>query len=84
MGAIDKKRLVQIIGCVDAEDVKGFSGGCDNIAIALASYFSGHLDCPDKEDDEFDDETGWSLWVMEKTNTALAKIADAVLDATKP
>ena len=44
----------------------------DNVAIALASYFSDHLDRP--EDDE-EDEDGWGVWVIEQTNITLDAIA---------
>lgn len=41
----------------------------DNLAIALASYFSGHLDRPDNDED--DPELGWGKWVLMKTDEAL-------------
>lgn len=44
----------------------------DNIAIILVTYFSDHHDKP--EDDEIDDEVGWSKWAIEKTNDALDRI----------
>jgi hypothetical protein len=51
----------------------------DNLAIALATYFSDHCDRP--EDDEEDaDNYYWGEWVMQKTDEALDLIA-AALDA---
>jgi hypothetical protein len=43
-----------------------------NVAIALAAYFSDHLDRP--EDDE-EGEDGWGIWVIEQTNITLDAIA---------
>jgi len=44
----------------------------DNVAIALASYFSDHLDRP--EDDE-EGEDGWGVWVIEQTNNEVSGAA---------
>jgi hypothetical protein len=49
----------------------------DNLAIALCSYFKGHLDRP--EDDEHDDENGWSEWTVQQTNSALERLARAAI-----
>jgi hypothetical protein len=43
----------------------GSNSGWDNVATALAAYFSAHLDRPD--DDE-EGEDGWGVWVIEQTN----------------
>lgn len=43
-----------------------------NVAIALASYFSDHLDRP--EDDE-EGEDGWGVWVIEQTNVEFSEDA---------
>ncbi len=53
----------------------------DSLAIALCTYFSEHLDCPDEEED---DETGWKPWVSKRCDMALAAIADAAYRATRP
>ena len=50
----------------------------DNLAIALCSYFDGHMGRP--EDDEDDDETGWGPWVIERVNEALEDIAAVARD----
>lgn len=59
------------IGGVDLEDCPG----SDNLAIALATYFSGHIDRPDPDPDT---EDGWGEWVLAKTNEALRRIAEEV------
>ena len=75
---IDQKRLEQIIGGTNIEDDLGPRGSCDNLAIALATYFEDHTDRP--EDDEHDDELGWGVWVIKKSNEAIALIAKEVLE----
>ena len=50
----------------------GSGANWDNVAIALAAYFSDHLDRPDDDDE---DETGWGVWVIEQTNITLEAIA---------
>jgi hypothetical protein len=50
----------------------GRTSGWDNVATALAAYFSDHLDRP--EDDE-EGEDGWGVWVIEQTNITLDAIA---------
>ena len=51
-------------------------GESDNLSIALASYFEGHVGRPD--DDPIDDETGYGEWVMEKTLSALEEIGNHI------
>lgn len=60
------------IGCINVED--GGARG-DNLAIVLASYFSAREDRP--KDDPDDVDTGWGVWVIDKTNRALERIAEA-------
>jgi hypothetical protein len=71
-----------IIGNIDA--LEGDMGG-DNIAIALAMYFDDHPARP--SDDPIDTDLGWGEWVMEKTHSALDRIAAAIItvqSANKP
>jgi hypothetical protein len=68
---IDQKRLREIIGGSPVED----RPCADNIAIALVTYFEDDPECPDDRDEE----TGWSVWAVERTNAALAAVANRVL-----
>ena len=67
-----KRRRRNIVGNVAVEE----SHDTDNLAIVLASYFSGHINRP--SDDPDDAELGWGEWVLEKTNAALDLIADEI------
>lgn len=49
----------------------------DNLSIALASYFDGHVDCPDEPIDE---KLGWKPWVMDCTDAALDRIVACLKD----
>ena len=60
------------VGCINVEDCEGAG---DNLAIALATYFSDHRERP--ADDNDDPETGWGEWVIAKTHRALERIAEA-------
>ena len=48
----------------------------DNVAIALANYFDGHLKKPIEEDGEH----GWTPWVIEQTDATLDAIAEAATE----
>lgn len=48
----------------------------DNLAIALATYFSSHPDRP--ESDKDDDELGWGLWVIGRVDDMLDRIIKKV------
>ncbi len=51
----------------------------DNLAIALATYYSKHSDCPDP--DEVDEETGWGKWTLAKSRDLLDRITAAAIAA---
>ena len=58
--------------------IPAFDDGCvtdDNIAIALATYFEGLPECPD---DDVDDEIGWSVWAVEKSDDAINRIIELI------
>lgn len=57
-----------LAGCY-VEDYNG-----DNLAIVLVSYFEDHIDRP--LDDPNDEETGWGVWSIKKTEEALDHIAE--------
>lgn len=50
----------------------GSNAGWDNVATALATYFSDHLDRPEGDEEG---EDGWGVWVIEQTNITLDAIA---------
>jgi len=62
-GVPSRDELRNKIGCIDA--------GGDNVAIALASYFEGHMGRPENDRD---DDLGWGPWVVEQTNAVLDRI----------
>lgn len=66
-------QLRYIIGDIPAGNTLNYG---ENVAIALASYFSGHIDRP--YDDPIDSETGWSEWCISQTNTTLDAIVTLI------
>lgn len=66
------------LGCVDAGDCDPLES-TDNVAIALASYFSRHLRRPG--DDPDDPDSGWGEWVLQQTYATLDAMATTVLRA---
>ena len=62
---------VEIGGCL----LEKHNGIQDNLAIALCSYFSSHMDRPE---DDTETENGWGQWAEEKTNEAIELIAASV------
>lgn len=53
----------------------------DNLTIVLASYFERHIDHP--EDDDIDNDLGWSDWVIKKTNEALKLLGEQTVQYAK-
>ena len=47
--------------------------GDDNLSIALATYFSDHLDRPENDEET---ETGWGQWVESRTDDILERLAE--------
>jgi hypothetical protein len=50
----------------------------DNLATVLCTYFEGHPDRPDGDQD--DEEAGWGEWVVMKCYIALNLIAREIKD----
>jgi hypothetical protein len=65
------RNLRDRIGGIEIED----DGLSDTIAIALATYFEHHANCPDTDDR---DENGWHPWASEKAARALDLIVEAI------
>lgn len=72
----ERENLRHIISSIDAGDG---AKPCDNLVIALASYFERCVDCPDDELDEH----GWQPWAIEQTDITINRIVDAVIDYAK-
>lgn len=70
----EQRELRNIIGNVDMPG-GDIAHGWDNLAIALCSYYSRHMDRPDPDPDT---EHGWGAWVEQKCNEALDAIAAKV------
>lgn len=79
---MDNTTLRNLIGNLPAIRFEpGMSEGTgDNLAVALASYFKEHpdrpIDDPPSEVSEF-----WSKWVVEKTDDALDRMVETLLEA---
>lgn len=80
---MDKTNIRNRIGCLPVLRYEpGVSDSTDdNIAIALANYFSERDDRPE-DDPPHPEHEGWGTWVIEKTEDALARIVDEVLSNT--
>ena len=72
---MDKIALRNLLANVDA----GTTDGGDNVAIALATYFDNHLHKPEGSDDEFDEELGWSNWVIQQVNATLDAMVEVAI-----
>jgi hypothetical protein len=75
LGKVDLRNLIEGIDVLPESEISVF--GSDNLAIALASYFEGHLARPD--DDETDTELGWSKWAIAHTHDLSDRIVAALL-----
>ena len=75
VGAVKVKPLNwQDFANIEAGPV-GING--DNLAVALCSYFDGHMACPDDGEDgsELDEYDCWKVWVSENSEDVLRRIA---------
>ena len=63
-------KVRNVLGSISVESAE--HEPCDNLAIALVSYFERHMDCPDEPNDP---ELGWKPWALAKCDAALDLIA---------
>jgi hypothetical protein len=73
---MDRQRLRNLIGGIDMEPVGKMTS--DNLAIALCTYFTDHMDRPEPDPDG---EHGWGEWVVKMTDAALDRVTDQVIAA---
>ena len=67
-----------VLGSISVESAE--HEPCDNLAIALVSYFERHMDCPDEPNDS---ELGWKPWALAKCDTALDLIVAHIHKSTE-
>jgi len=71
-----KEDLRNLIANIPAGDMMW----ADCVAIALASYFEGHIDLPN---DAEIGEDGWKVWATMQTKHTLDAIVDAIYPLLK-
>jgi hypothetical protein len=74
----DFEKIAERIVSVDVED----RTHSDNLAIVLCTYFSGHIERPDGDEDDMD-EGGWSPWTIEKYHGAKKLLSSYVTEALR-
>lgn len=74
----DFEKMAERIVGVDVED----RTHSDNLAIVLCTYFSGHIERPDGDEDDMD-EGGWSPWTIEKYHGAKNLLSSHVSSALR-
>ena len=67
----DNEELANTIGDVPADDIRFHQ---ENLRLVIETYFTHH---PDRPDCDYDDDYN-NLWVHEKTNTLLNRMAECV------
>lgn len=76
---IQKRQRVEIIRRLGAASVER-GANRDSLGIVPANYFQTHWQRPEPDEAEEgeEDDSGWSPWVLQKTNEALDYIVEQV------
>lgn len=74
----DKETLEAVRFAVGGITAGPKEGWCDNLTIALCTYFEDHLEKPNTDEET---EHGWHPWAEEQADSLIEAIAQAAIDA---
>lgn len=79
MAELTEKQIHEIADAIACTDDPAPEFG-DNLAIMLCSYYSGHMDRPE-DDEENDDNYHWGEWVLNREKEMRRAIALTAIKA---